>query len=174
MEIQSAIRQQAIQLLSRREYSRRELQQKLAGEHPADAVETVLDQLAAQGLQSDTRFAEVWTRYRMNQGYGPIRIQSELRQKGIAADIVQGLVSGDTIDWFARALSTWQRKFRGRRETDPRHKAKQIRFLQYRGFTGEQIRHALEASLAADLDTGDLPDLPDDDDADPGGLDHSR
>lgn len=164
MDTLQLIRQQALQLLSRREYSQRELQQKLAADHPADAIETVLAQLVEQGLQSDTRFAEVWTRHRLNQGYGPIRIQTELRQKGVAADTIQAQLSADTIDWFARAQATWQRKFRGRREREPRLKAKQIRFLQYRGFTSEQIRHALDAPLTDSVESPELPDFSDDGD----------
>ena len=140
---QQQIRQQALQLLSRREYSARELQQKLAGGHSAEDLGTVLQQLAEQGLQSDRRFAEVWVRHRRSQGFGPIRIQSELRQKGISPDQIQAAMEADGMDWFAHACDVWQRRFRGRRERDPRLKAKQIRFLQYRGFTGEQIRHAL-------------------------------
>ena len=143
---QQQIRQQALQLLSRREYSARELQQKLAGAHPAEELAAVLQQLAEQGLQSDQRFAEVWARHRRTQGFGPIRIQSELRQKGISPDQIQTTLEAEEMDWFAHASDVWQRRFRGRRERDPRLKAKQIRFLQYRGFTGEQIRHALDSA----------------------------
>lgn len=154
---QQQIRQQALQLLSRREYSARELQQKLAGGHAAEDLAAVLEQLAEQGLQSDRRFAEIWVRHRQAQGFGPIRIQSELRQKGISPDQIQAAMEADGMDWFAHAGDVWQRRFRGRRERDPRLKAKQIRFLQYRGFTGEQIRHAL-GSADLELPDADSPD----------------
>ncbi|HVL00870.1 MAG TPA: regulatory protein RecX, partial [Dongiaceae bacterium] len=80
------IRQQALQLLSRREHSLHELQQKLAGEHAEEDLTAVLTQLVDAGLQSDRRFADVWVRHRSQQGFGPIRIRGELRQKGIASD----------------------------------------------------------------------------------------
>ncbi len=138
-----AIRQEAVTLLSRREYSARELQQKLAVSHPAETVGEVIESLQSQGLQSDQRFAQVWVRHRLLQGCGPLRVQAELRQKGIAGDLIQQCLADDSIDWFEQARQAFQRKF-GSRGKDAREKARQMRFLQYRGFTGDQIRHALQ------------------------------
>lgn len=143
MDTRQDIQQQAITLLSRREYSARELQQKLAASWPPEAVAVVLQGLQAQGLQSDERFARIWTRHRLLQGYGPVRIQVELRQKGVAGELIQQCLADEDFDWFEQARQVWQRRFGGKGTPDAREKARQMRFLQYRGFTGDQIRYAL-------------------------------
>lgn len=144
MESNQAVRQEAVSLLSRREYSARELQQKLEATHPAETVSGVIESLQSQGLQSDERFAQVWVRHRLLQGYGPLRIQAELRQKGVASELIQQCLEDDSIDWFEQARQAHQRKFGQRPGREPREKARQMRFLQYRGFSGDQIRHALQ------------------------------
>jgi regulatory protein len=146
MESNQAIRQEAVTLLSRREYSARELQQKLEATHPVDSVAGVIESLQSQGLQSDERFAQVWVRHRLLQGYGPLRIQAELRQKGVAGELVQQCLQDDSIDWFEQARQAHQRKFGQRPGREPREKARQMRFLQYRGFSGDQIRHAMQGA----------------------------
>ena len=137
-------RQQLLQLLARREYSARELQQKLQDGHDEENIATVLAQLQAQGLQSDHRYAEMWVRHRRQQGYGPIRIQGELRQKGISSELARECLD-DGTDWFDSARACRERRFGSGRPDDIKARAKQVRFLQYRGFSADQIRFALEA-----------------------------
>lgn len=144
MEARQAVQQQAITLLSRREYSARELQQKLEPGHDRELVTAVIESLQQQGLQSDRRFAEVWTRHRVMQGYGPLRVQMELRQKGIAGELIDGCLQSESVDWFEQAKALYSRRFGNRPAREPKEKARQIRFLQYRGFTSDQIRYALE------------------------------
>ena len=146
MDARQAIQQQAVTLLSRREYSARELQRKLEASHDSELVTEVVEALQGQGLQSDERFAEVWTRHRVMQGYGPHRLQVELRQKGIAGELIQQCLQSESLDWFELAKAAYERKFGGRPARDPREKAKQIRFLQYRGYSGDQIRFAMESA----------------------------
>ena len=146
MDARQAIQQQAVTLLSRREYSARELQRKLETRHDADLVSEVVEALQGQGLQSDERFTEVWTRQRVMQGYGPIRVQVELRQKGIACELIEQCLQSESIDWFELARSAFERRFGAGKAGDQKEQAKQIRFLQYRGYTGDQIRYAMETA----------------------------
>jgi SOS response regulatory protein OraA/RecX len=84
----SEIRRTAMDLLARREHSRRELKQKLKKRFRDDAlIEEQLDTLAEENLQSDTRYAESFLRQRFNRGHGPVRIRQEMRQKGIPDSI---------------------------------------------------------------------------------------
>lgn len=144
MEMEQAIREKAIQLLARREYSVRELQTKLGATFDSEQVEQVLLGLAEQGLQSDERFANGLVRGRVNQGHGPIRIQAELKQKGIEPSLIQQAMDANGVDWFEQALATYQRRFGTHHATDMKIRAKQMRFLQYRGFSLDQIRYALD------------------------------
>ena len=146
MESSQPIRQKALDLLSRREYSARELQVKLSPGHDQHVVEALIEDLQQQGLQSDARFAEVWTRQRYLQGYGPVRVQVELRQKGISSELVQQSLGNEDMDWFANAREAYLRRFGHRPPKDHKDKAKQMRFLQYRGFTGDQIRFAMDSA----------------------------
>ncbi|VAW48835.1 Regulatory protein RecX, partial [hydrothermal vent metagenome] len=78
------IRRVAIDLLSRREHSSFELARKLAiRSFDALEIDEVLVKLRDEGLQSDVRFTEAYVYFRIQKGYGPIRIQADLKQRGI-------------------------------------------------------------------------------------------
>lgn len=84
-----ALEEGALRLLGRREHSREELRKKLRKrEWPADRVEALLDRLEQEGALSDLRFARSWVRHRAGRGLGPTRIRSELRQRGVAPEVV--------------------------------------------------------------------------------------
>ncbi len=142
-----ALERVAVGLLARREHSRVELQRKLAQRgFVAAEIETLLDRLAAQRLQSDERFSESYVRMRQGRGYGPQRIRAELRERGVADALVeQALATQATAD-MPRIDDIWQRKFSGQYPQDYRERARQMRFLQQRGFALDEI-HALFGRL---------------------------
>ena len=144
-----ALERTAIGLLARRDHSRAELLRKLTARgFDAAEVEPLLDRLAAQRLQSDTRFAESYARMRSGRGYGSQRIRAELRERGVEVELVErglaALAGADTL----RIDDVWQRKFAGRLPQDYRERARQMRFLQQRGFALADI-HALFGRLGA-------------------------
>ena len=138
------IRNSAMDLLTGREYSRAELADKLNKrfDHHS-AIDEVLQRLADEGLQSDSRFAEAFVRSRIYRGHGLARIRQDIRQKGIADELVAQALEDADADWYALARDVAQRKFGQRQPADQREKAKRMRFLQYRGFNYDQIKHAL-------------------------------
>lgn len=101
------------------------------------------ERLAAEGLLSDERFAEILVRSRRERGHGPLRITKELEEKGLAQDAIERWVDPRSRDWIAQASRVRRRKFGARPPKDYAERAKQARFLQYRGFTFEQIKRAL-------------------------------
>lgn len=132
----------ALNLLARREHSRHELQNKLLQKNfPQELIATVLDKLATEGLLNDQRFCEAFIHSRTNKGYGPLRIKEELRQRGIPAEIISAYLDND---WLSRIDTIRRKRFGTEMPKDPRERARQIRFLQYRGFTLEQINKALK------------------------------
>jgi regulatory protein len=138
------VRVAAMDLLARREHLQRELQLKLNKRFAADAViADVLLCLQEEGLQSDWRFCESYLRMRSGRGYGPERIQQELRQKGAPAELVALAFESCEIDWLALARSTRSKKFGDETPADYKAKSKQLRFLQYRGFAGDILSRAL-------------------------------
>ena len=137
-------RKKAMDLLARREHSRAELERKLtAAGFDADVVADALQQLVDDGLQSDRRFVESFVQSRISQGKGPLRIHADLGQRGVAAGLVDAVLAEADEDWFALARNARQKKFGRSRPADFRDKARQMRFLQYRGFEPDQVQAAV-------------------------------
>ncbi len=140
------IKDAALRLLARREHSRKELLNKLTLKgYGKDAVMAVLDELARQGWQDDQRYAQSYARCRIQKGYGPVRIDYELRQNGIESvnldEIVQQVAGSSWMDVLERVYS---RKFKPDRAIDRHEWAKRSRFLVQRGFSGEMISALLD------------------------------
>ena len=138
------IRMTAMDMLSYREFSRFELANKLAKKFEnSPLIEAVISQLIKDDLQSDKRFSEAFVRSRISRGQGEIRIRMELKNRGIENELAQRAIDNCDIDWYSLAADTAINKFGDGRPVDNRERAKRMRFLQYRGFTYEQISHAL-------------------------------
>ena len=138
---QKSIYNQALGLLARREHSRSELRLKLQrkDQFETDEIEAALTRLIENGLQSDQRFAENYVRYRSQRGFGCQRIQLELKERGVSPEIVEKTLQKAEIDWFALAVEVRCKRFGEHIPDDFKDRIKQQRFLQYRGFTHEQI-----------------------------------
>lgn len=140
--------QSAIALLARREHSVSELTQKLSRKlDPAVAsgdgealLNQVLTKVIADGYLSDQRYAEAYTRSRMNKGFGFDRIRNELNQKGIAPELIASTLSAfdEPEAEQERIAYAWRKKFK-HVPCDFNEKMKQIRFLRYRGFGQSDI-----------------------------------
>jgi len=136
----------ALRLLARREHSRLELTRKLLQRQlPQAVIEAVLDDYQEQDWLSDERFAEAYARQRIEAGYGLLRITGELNQRGVP-DKADTLRAMSSTDWCDQAVRVRRKRFglldlRGQLE----ERLRQMRFLQRRGFTQEQINAALDA-----------------------------
>ena len=135
----------ALELLARREHSRRELVRKLGARgFPDDVIAPVLDELERTGALANARFTDSFVRSRIAKGQGPQRIRAELTQRGIAdAEAADGLRAAD-VDWLATIRAVRAKRFGPELPRDYAERARQARFLQYRGFDSAQIRAALE------------------------------
>ena len=138
-----AARKKAMDLLARREHAASELVAKL--ERAGFLTETAMSAIAAlasEGLQSDERFVESFVQSRVNQGKGPQRIRADLRQRGVADTAIAHALEAAEPDWYALARAARERKFGPALPTEYKEKARQMRFLQYRGFESDQIQAA--------------------------------
>lgn len=128
-----SLRQQALDLLARREYSAHELQQRLAAAgHDADAIAELVTDFAARGWLSDERFAGQVVRAR-SQRFGRRRIEQELRSKGVQEATIEQALQDSPVDDAALARSLWQKKF-AQPPATAQEKARQVRYLVNRGF----------------------------------------
>lgn len=137
-------RNAAMDLLARREHSQLELQRKLSRHFEPGTVESALRDLAGEGLQSDRRFAEAFARERVLRGYGPLRIVSELGQRGVdeghASAALAAVREEEGIDWRQQARRALTKKFGGSElPADFRERARRLRFLNYRGFNTSEL-----------------------------------
>ena len=158
------VRTAALALLAGRDYARRELTARLVRRgYPEPLVEAVVEQLAAERLQNEGRFVEQFVTQHAGRGHGPIRIRMELRERGVADAASEDALAASGVDWSAIARQVRQRRFGGPPPRDFRQRAKQARFLQYRGFSADQIRAALGPGADPAADTAADPAGPDDD-----------
>ena len=139
----------ALRLLSSREHSRAELQRKLAPhEETPGELAAVLDKLAAKDLQSDQRAVDSLV-YRRSAKLGTQRLRQEMQSKGMDPQAVAQTVALLRTSEQARALEVWRKKF-GSPAATPAERAKQVRFLAGRGFSGEAIARVVSGAFDAD------------------------
>ncbi|OGT31196.1 MAG: hypothetical protein A3E87_04760 [Gammaproteobacteria bacterium RIFCSPHIGHO2_12_FULL_35_23] len=145
---QSDIYHTAIKLLTRREYSAAELQQRLLQTGFAEElIMVVLIRLQKENKQSDQRFVEMLIRSRQQQGYGPVRIEYELKGKGIESELLTEFLYFEDEVWFELAKQVRQKKFGVDIPKEYKAKAKQMQFLQYRGFAMSHITVAMAGEV---------------------------
>ncbi len=139
-----SIRESAMNYLARREHSRLELEQKLAArDFDETEIREALDRLIVDGLQSDARFAESFVNARIQRGKGPVKIQSELKQRGVDDALISQYLNGQT-DWYVQACKVRCKRFGEALPSEYPQRMRQARFLQQRGFTHEQINSVLK------------------------------
>ncbi|HTO20717.1 MAG TPA: recombination regulator RecX [Pseudomonas sp.] len=138
-----AVRRAAMDLLAQREHGRIELARKLRrrGATP-ELIDSALDRLAEEGLLDESRYLESFIAARARAGYGPLRIREELAQRGLPREAIEQALGECGVDWAEQLNELWQRRF-GVRPQDPKERARQGRFLAYRGFSMEQISRLL-------------------------------
>jgi regulatory protein len=134
-----SLKGRALRLLSQREHSRLELERKLAQHETAPGELTkALDELQARGFISEARVVESVVHRRASK-LGTARVKQELQSKGLSAEAMADALEQLRSTELERAREVWARKF-GTPATEPKEKARQIRFLVSRGFAAEVVR----------------------------------
>jgi regulatory protein len=139
-----AARALALRWLARREHSRAELESKLIHKGcEAGLARQITARLAAERLVSDARFAEGLVRARRSRGYGPVRIQKELERKGIEEGAIDAVLDARSREWLQEIERVRSKRFGAGLPRSYTERARQAKFLQYRGFTFDQIQQVL-------------------------------
>lgn len=145
MKKQPTLRERALRLLARREYSRAELGRKLAAHAgPEDDLDALLEDLQRRKLVSDERYAESRT-HALSRKFGAARIAHELRAKGLDKGLAESAAAAARTTEVDRARAVWLRKFRTAPATRE-ERARQMRFLQSRGFSFDAIRAVIRGA----------------------------
>lgn len=174
---ESYMRWLAFYYLGRREHSKKELRDKLLAKAcDADAVESLLTEFEAEGYQSDERMTSALIKEGIGKQHGSLRIFQTLKKHGLTTvssasainlwiethndffeDLLLNDIETDTadveqddayeVDWLSQAVEARVRKYGDAIPTDPKEKARQLRFLQYRGFGADVCFDALKYDL---------------------------
>jgi len=145
-----AARLSAIALLAQRDLASGELRKKLDSQgYDAAVIAAVVAELAAERSLDDARYAENYVTYHSERGQGPLRITADLRALGVADPLIEAALT-TVPDWRALALEVRIRKFGAELPEEWSERTRQARFLQYRGFSSDDIRAATGADFDAD------------------------
>jgi regulatory protein len=139
------LRQRALTLLARRDYASAELAAQLTRLGPApEGISELIEALTGEGVLNDERYAHNFVSYHAGRGHGPVRIAAELRQRGVPVPLIEAALAAGP-DWRALARKVRLGKFGSASPSGWTQKARQSRFLQYRGFSSDDIRAATGA-----------------------------
>ena len=131
------IRFAAMNMLARREHSRKELFSKLSTRFDQSEIEEVLNQLVEENLQSDQRFLESFVSSRVTKGQGPMKISYDLKNKGVSSDLIDDEIDKYASEWMSIAREELVRKYGATEPEDYKEKQKRQRFLAGRGFSND-------------------------------------
>lgn len=143
----------AIGLLARRDHACGELRTALARRgYEGTAIDAAIEALLEEHLLDDARYAAGLVRVLAGRGQGPMRIRQALAEAGLAAALAQVALDEAEQDWHALAQDVRRRRFGAEPPESWPERARQMRFLQYRGFSTDHIASALGGSGADHMD----------------------
>lgn len=129
-----------MRLLARREHAARELADKLERRgFDTDAIDAVIERLAAEGWQSDQRFTEQFVGERVDKGEGPLKIRSALSERGIDGATADAALAVFDGEWLERAQAVCRHRFGDEPPASWHERARRARYLQQRGFSAEIV-----------------------------------
>ena len=143
----------AVDLLSRRDHSVKELSVKLRQRGFTDEIEVALEKLSSYGYLDDERFARNFANELVRiKGYGKRRIEEELYRKGISRDIIS-VVLEETEFPEDKLTEIIRRKYL-RFLDDEKGVKKTISALLRMGYSYGEIKTALEKTGTETEDDG--------------------
>lgn len=137
----------ALNSLDYRDHSEKEIRAKLLRKHDADYVDEAVEKLIELDLVNDERYAENYARELFERKkFGKMRIKSELRAKGISADIanaaVEELFEEEEPDNVQRIVDIIGKRYYNRMNDEVGRK-KVFSALQRMGYSFSDIREAM-------------------------------
>lgn len=134
----------AVSLLARRDYASSELGRTLSKmTENRENIDKALSRLVESGYLDDHRLITHLIDKYVRKKHGPARIKQEIRQKGFSQELVEQVLEKVDVDWYAMARELKVSKFGDEVASEAKEKNKQIRYLQYKGFSMDMIFEAL-------------------------------
>ena len=134
-----AIYNKALDIISRREHSQKELTDKLAKKYDIpELINLVIHNLIEKNLLNDLRFSQAYVVARKRKGFGPKKIGYELVSRGVNENTASEVIDAEG-GWNEAALKAFNKKFKAGIGSDFKEQNKQKVFLQNRGFSFQEI-----------------------------------
>ncbi len=141
---EAAVQNAALRCLARREYCEKELVNKLTAKgFERNSATDIVSKLAERNLVSDSRFARDLIRVRIDKGYGPFRLEHELRQRGVDQELISDCLDQVNENWKERLEQLVAKKYRNQPIESYKDWTKRANFLRNRGFDAELIHDVL-------------------------------
>ena len=138
-DIFNFIYNKALDLLSRREHSSKEIREKLLLRFDDNIIiNSVITKLEENNLINNTRFAEAYVSSRKRKGFGPKKITFELLSKGVSESVANRIIDEEG-GWKRAAKLAFTKKFKNGLSSDVKNSLKQKSFLKNRGFGFKEI-----------------------------------
>lgn len=143
------LRRKALNWLGKQEYNlakfRRKLQQQQASE---EQIASLIDEFCQANWLSESRYSQGFVRARVNKGQGRLKIIHDGHSvHQIELSALEEALDQQQVDWLALAVQTYQKRYGTEPITDFKQQAKRMRYMQYQGFTLEQIKHAIAVTV---------------------------
>tara|TARA_B100000900_G_scaffold281294_1_gene240640 strand:- start:78 stop:530 length:453 start_codon:yes stop_codon:yes gene_type:complete len=137
----------ALDIISRREHSSKEVRDKLARKFNSDdLIESAIENLITNNLINDIRFAEMYVLSRKKKGFGPKRIAYELSSKGVKDSLSNEAIINEG-GWLESAQNVFAKKFKEGPSSDFKESMKQKTFMQNRGFSFKEIDSVMQQDM---------------------------
>lgn len=142
------LRATALAWLGKQEYSQAKFRRKLEQFEATDEqIAAVIEEFTSHNWLSEQRYCEGFVRARIRKGQGYIRIRNDGRVQGLDEDTLKQALEASEADWFELARQTYEKRYGESQIKDLKEKAKRLRFMQYRGFTMEQVSYAMTQDI---------------------------
>ena len=139
----NSLKAKALYFLARREYAYQELYTKLKKySEDEEEIKSLLDLLRERGWLSEERYIKSYLESKSKK-YGILKIKYTLAQKTSNPELVNQILSENPVDEYTVAHRLWLKKF-GKIATEKNELAKQIRFLQNKGFSFAIIKKVID------------------------------
>ena len=139
--------QRALDFLSHRPRTVREIEDKLSEDYPPDITGRVMDMLFEYKYVDDASYAVEYVRERVNMGYGPLKIEWELRNRGIGQELIDTALEQVSEIHVKSAAAALRAKYRNKPEMDDKERSRAFNFLLRRGFDSDTVEEALHVYM---------------------------
>ncbi|MFC4892811.1 regulatory protein RecX [Pseudofrancisella aestuarii] len=141
-------RQYILYLLSKQDYSRKQLTDKLykRANISNQEIEDLLNDFENRKWLSDERFIHSFIQSEVAKLRGKKRIvNTAIYQKGLSAELVEEYLNTLEINWFDQCQKCLNKKYKNvpKLQKDLKLKQKAINYLVYNGFNFDEINGAL-------------------------------